>query len=586
MTKNKYAVAFSAIAAMGAGVLVSNGAYAENVILESCDGLEDCAVVTSTDELKEAFTAEKSVVIVGSSFTLTDDVVSSANTSFYLNNYTITSNNTSGLNVSGDMTLYAGAEGLIDYTKTSYSAVYIISGGHMTMTGGTIRSAYKAVSVWSGSFTMDGGALEGDDTVTVNDNSSFTFTDGTVTATGNAFAVFKNAVFTMDGGTITAGNIGVGGNAGTGEGAVFNLNAGTINSDSHGVFAPQTNGKTTIKEGFTINADKTGVELRAGELEITGGTIATDTNTVYEVTANGNGYTTVGAAIAIAQHTTKQPITVTISGGTFTGTKAFSERNIQENSAEDVAKITAQVTGGTFNGGIVTEDLTDFMAGGLYTVEPTEDEIIEDHETEYNDDEGAYEVLPINVNYKDDYLEDGGGEEGHVSATVEFGDDFVADRKAELVATEVAIEGLALDEEEGGELVFAADITVVDRNGEEVPVEENSLTLYIDITDEQYETLSQYDRIQVVYFDEDGVEVERFDAELRGEAGGYYVVFTSTHLSTYGVVGVDDPDAPDTGRFTVVTASASAATIMTSVMVGMMVSVLTFVKLRRIRIHR
>ena len=114
------------------------------------------------------------------------------------------------------------------------------------------------------------------------------------------------------------------------------------------------------------------------------------------------------------------------------------------------------------------------------------------------------------------------------------------------------------------------------------------MVLYIDLTDEQYEALAGYDKIQVVYF-VDGEEAERFDAELMGDAGGYWLQFETTHLSTYGVVGVNNSSntgAPDTGRFTVVTASASAATIVTSVMVGLFVSVGTFVKLRRSRLFR
>ena len=42
-----------------------------------------------------------------------------------------------------------------------------------------------------------------------------------------------------------------------------------------------------------------------------------------------NGATTVGAAIAIAQHTTKQNIANLINGGSFKGVKALNEEAIR-----------------------------------------------------------------------------------------------------------------------------------------------------------------------------------------------------------------------------------------------------------------
>lgn len=99
-------------------------------------------------------------------------------------------------------------------------------------------------------------------------------------------------------------------------------------------------------------AKKSAIEIRSGSLEISGGTFKSEAES-FSVEANGNGPTTSGAAIAIAQHTTKQAIDVKITGGTFTGLRAINESNPHANTSPDVV-VDIQV--GTFNGMIaITE---------------------------------------------------------------------------------------------------------------------------------------------------------------------------------------------------------------------------------------
>ena len=122
--------------------------------------------------------------------------------------------------------------------------------------------------------------------------------------------------------------------------------------------------------------DTTGMEIRAGVLNVTGGSI-TGTGTPTQVDANGNGSTTEGAGIAVAQHGTKLPIEVNISGGTITGYTAFYESNPQKNPADDIARVKLNITGGTFNvanGGvnaIYSEDCKGFIAGGSFASDPS-----------------------------------------------------------------------------------------------------------------------------------------------------------------------------------------------------------------------
>ncbi|MCQ2348095.1 MAG: hypothetical protein MJZ65_02790, partial [Paludibacteraceae bacterium] len=128
-------------------------------------------------------------------------------------------------------------------------------------------------------------------------------------------------------------------------------------------------------ENTVISGAETAVEIRAGELNINGGSL-TSTYDGFVCDRNGNGITTKGAALAIAQHTTKQPITVNISGGHFKGNYPISQCNPQENEAEYVALLNIEVTGGYFwadNGTSIishTEDRRLFLKGGVYNLDP------------------------------------------------------------------------------------------------------------------------------------------------------------------------------------------------------------------------
>ena len=81
------------------------------------------------------------------------------------------------------------------------------------------------------------------------------------------------------------------------------------------------NGTYNIEEGATITGG-TGIEVRAGKLNVKGGTI-TGTAKKLVSEANGGGCTTIGAGIAVVQHTTQLPIEVNITGCTITGAEAL-----------------------------------------------------------------------------------------------------------------------------------------------------------------------------------------------------------------------------------------------------------------------
>ena len=80
------------------------------------------------------------------------------------------------------------------------------------------------------------------------------------------------------------------------------------------------NANTTVGKA-EITGD-TGIEIRAGSLEVNGATI-TATGTFSEG-PNGNGTTVTGVAVAVSQHTTNQKINVAINSGSSLARKPFT----------------------------------------------------------------------------------------------------------------------------------------------------------------------------------------------------------------------------------------------------------------------
>lgn len=124
------------------------------------------------------------------------------------------------------------------------------------------------------------------------------------------------------------------------------------------IYQPQ-NGVLNIYGG-TISAAQEGstaIEIRAGELNISGDAVITGGNGTPESNPNGSGATTNNAAVAIAQHTTEQPIQVNITGGTISGGAAVYESNPENNAGTAAVSVTienAELTGALNSSGFGT----------------------------------------------------------------------------------------------------------------------------------------------------------------------------------------------------------------------------------------
>lgn len=142
-------------------------------------------------------------------------------------------------------------------------------------------------------------------------------------------------------------NIGVyvSGNLTASEGNVPEINIGSgVNS---GGFYLAGYAKTNVADGAVIEGDEFAIEIRAGELNINGGKFIAHA-APSSSTANGNGSTTVGAALAVAQHTTTKDIIIKIEDGTFDAYIPVLISNPENNTTEN--SLTLNIKGGTFNG--------------------------------------------------------------------------------------------------------------------------------------------------------------------------------------------------------------------------------------------
>lgn len=152
----------------------------------------------------------------------------------------------------------------------------------------------------------------------------------------------------------------------------INLKSTTVNSEGQGMYlAGYTT--TTVDKDSSVIGSQTGIEIRAGKLNVSGATIIG--NGDFSCTPNGNGSTTNGVGIAIAQHTTKLPTEVTISGGTISGKYVVYESNPQNNDATSIGQVKLSITDGNFNGStaaVYSHDVKSFISGGLFTSDPSD----------------------------------------------------------------------------------------------------------------------------------------------------------------------------------------------------------------------
>ncbi len=143
------------------------------------------------------------------------------------------------------------------------------------------------------------------------------------------------------------------------------INSGTIQSlYLPGIYNPQY-GDVVINGGHIEGSS--GIEIRSGTLSVYGGSIMSNSDS-FQIGPNGNGPTSRGVGIVVTQHTTKQPIRVTVTGGAVSGCYGLYEATPQQNSVPE--RVSMSVTGGTITGfgydAVYSQNKTSFITGGTF----------------------------------------------------------------------------------------------------------------------------------------------------------------------------------------------------------------------------
>ena len=297
----------------------------------------------------------------------------------------------------------------------NFIAVYSTGGGNLTTRNVEISSyqpdnttSYNyqlRVQGASGTLTLDSG------TKITEREQAFPSADQTygtvgVTILGTAATAqdtYENELNLIinDGVTINTMGFAISGNGSGCNGTNIVINGGTITStDSLGIYHPQ-HGTLTINGG-TITG-KTGIEMRAGNLIVENGANIEGTGETVSVDPNGNGSTSSGVGIAVAQHTTQFPINVTVRGGSIQGVSALYQANPQQNSNDAVEKVELHVAGGSLTTtsddknatAVYSENKSDFITGGTFNTS-VNSYVAESSKMETSSDaSGDYTVTPL-----------------------------------------------------------------------------------------------------------------------------------------------------------------------------------------------
>lgn len=129
--------------------------------------------------------------------------------------------------------------------------------------------------------------------------------------------------------------------------------------------------QTTISNS-TVTGTSLGIEVRAGSLTLNDSVVTGGTGDATS-TGNGDGTTSTNTALAIAQHTTLQPLAVTVNGGSYTASAAVQLSNPQSGNAA-MSGVQLDIQSGTFAGQMLSTNqqntelpLGSFIRGGSFS---------------------------------------------------------------------------------------------------------------------------------------------------------------------------------------------------------------------------
>lgn len=412
-----------------------------------------------------------------------------------------------------------GAAILVDSGKI------ILNGGTIINEGTGVKGAYGIYCLNDATAIVNGGEIKALDAALTGNNTTgtmhFEVNGGVLTALRGPSIYMPNQVSLKITNGVLNGGISV--RMGT-----ITIAGGTINAfngnEKYAIDKPEDyyafNGNPWFPDGISVlggTYDSKSEDGNILNLTITGGTI--------------NVNNKLGSAVAIYDFgKLKQEMKVSITGGKFS-TISDSRNALDILNLEDLNvtnpktgygvvsnSVSALITGGTFS-----TDVTKFVAdkyvvnknGNSYAV--VENKVLEtnDEKVIFESAEAIRNDLVLNVTEK--------SEDEVKKGSEKVTDAYKDNKKVKDV-----------------KLISLYEINVLNGDGRVEELEDGNYTISIAIAESE----QKFNTYKVVYFDEDGKLVETLDAKLENGK----VVFTTTHLSTYGVIGYNTvaPENPKT----------------------------------------
>lgn len=293
----------------------------------------------------------------------------------------------------------------ITFTATNYSNNLIgVTGGNVVITNsskeesklinkyGEGGNAYSVIHSEGANLTIENVTIES------NANGVVFFGSLTPAAASEADPVTFNTL-NMEGVKVSAYAFALSGNGSSAEdeawsGTTINVTNSSLNSDQGcAIYQPQygilnINGEETFIEGSS------GIEVRAGILNVYAGTIRADWSefTVYENA--GGGSSVDGAAIVVSQHSTNLPISVNLNGGTYSSNSAGGMSVYEADLLNDVAtdKIEIAIDGGEYTQPVESENVKGFVENGTFA-NAFDESFVAEGSVFYPAEDGSYKVV-------------------------------------------------------------------------------------------------------------------------------------------------------------------------------------------------
>jgi hypothetical protein len=295
-------------------------------------------------------------------------------------------------NCYSNVTVDNGKTFTIDLNGYEQKGIISLKSGFVTIENGTVT---KSVKVYGSA----------DSSQNPGDYNKLILSEDSVLTNGYSVILY-NANYSDDGAAYgsqidiygTTGTLWVIGTCHEGN-SVININDGATVSDTETAIGLNGCATVNVNPGATILGGDEGVaiEVRAGSLNVAGGTISGGTTADASFGQVDSGTTSKNAGIAIAQHSTQLPINVTISGSpVISGSSALYIVNPQDNPDTAGAIAVEIVDTPVFNGKteIIDNRAEILVSGGKFDTQVrVEDCVVGKIPTTEPDNDGKYTVV-------------------------------------------------------------------------------------------------------------------------------------------------------------------------------------------------